>query len=301
MLPPRNSPRALRIHLRAHPLLQLLPDVRPHRLGRVRDGGHRPSVLRLRDERALARVPRIEEGLGGRGADQAWVRDACEAHAGDVSRGGGDAVEVPDRFGGARLELLRCGEGSVGDIARKGTREGRRKEGGKRRGKNRGTYRTGRRRSRARRCRCTPRASFRTVGLEIIGEDVMRAPAEPQGKSSRWHDGKYLPSRMSTTRQSPGSAPSTATGPERLWIFVRSTFMMSSLQSLLPIWAPVQSVRGDNINTSFHHQAYLVRRRGRTNALNFEDISGLDGSHGRDVRTSVGERLSNCLLETGYK
>lgn len=37
------------------------------------------------------------------------------------------------------------------------------------------------------------------------------------------------PSRMSTTRQSPGSAPSTATGPERLWILVRSTFMMSSL------------------------------------------------------------------------
>ena len=67
--------------------------------------------------------------------------------------------------------------------------------------------------------------------------------------------------------------------------------MMSSLQSLLPIWAPVQSVRGGNVNTSFHRQAYLVRRRGRTDALNFEDISGLDGSHGWDVRASMGERF----------
>ena len=40
-----------------------------------------------------------------------------------------------------------------------------------------------------------------------------------------------VPSRMSTTRQSPGSAPSTAIGPERLWIFVRSTFLMSSLSA----------------------------------------------------------------------
>ncbi len=66
-------------------------------------------------------------------------------------------------------------------------------------------------------------------------------------------------SRISTTKQSPGSAPSTAMGPERLWILVRSTFFTSSLagvsrsvlsnqdielsrsQSLLPIWAPVQS------------------------------------------------------------
>jgi len=43
------------------------------------------------------------------------------------------------------------------------------------------------------------------------------------------NNGLNKPSSMSTTKQSPGSAPSTAMGPERLCILVRSTLLMSSL------------------------------------------------------------------------
>lgn len=46
------------------------------------------------------------------------------------------------------------------------------------------------------------------------------------------HSAVYMadvPSKISTTKQSPGSAPSTAMGPERKWIAVRSAFFTSSL------------------------------------------------------------------------
>ena len=106
MLPSRYSPRTLFVHLRPDVFGQVLPHIGADGLGRERDSRDRPGVLR--DERALSRVPGVEQLLGGCGADQAWVRDPGEAHAGDVPRGGVDPVEVPDRFGSAGLELLSC-------------------------------------------------------------------------------------------------------------------------------------------------------------------------------------------------
>ena len=103
MLPTGDRPRALGINLLSRLLRELLPNVRTHRVGEQRDRGHRAGVLV--DQRCLAFRPRREELGGGRCANQARVRHACEAHAGDVPRGGIDAVEVPDRLRRAALEL----------------------------------------------------------------------------------------------------------------------------------------------------------------------------------------------------
>ena len=84
MLPPRHGPRPLLRDLLPHRVVHLLPDVRADRLGEERDGRDGAGV-RV-DERGLARGPRREELCGGRGADEARVRDAGELDAGDVAR-----------------------------------------------------------------------------------------------------------------------------------------------------------------------------------------------------------------------
>lgn len=89
MLPPGDRPRALPVYLLPHVLREFLPDVRARREREQRHGRDRVRVRG--DELALALVPRREELRGGRGADETRVRDAGEAHAGDVAGRGVDA------------------------------------------------------------------------------------------------------------------------------------------------------------------------------------------------------------------
>ena len=103
MLPSRDRPRTLSVYLLPCVLRKLLPDVRADCIREQRDRGHCAGVLV--DQRCLAVGPRREELSGGRGADQAWVRHAREAHSGDVPRRGVDAVEVPDSLRSAALEF----------------------------------------------------------------------------------------------------------------------------------------------------------------------------------------------------
>lgn len=106
MLPPGNRPRPLRPNTLHDLLGRLRADIRALRQRGVRNG--RRTFPALINEPLLARVPLLKHLLRGRGADQARVGHAREAHAGDVPRARVDAFEVPDRFRGARFELLRC-------------------------------------------------------------------------------------------------------------------------------------------------------------------------------------------------
>lgn len=65
---------------------------------------------------------------------------------------------------------------------------------------------------------------------------LAKMPVNPHGASS-WH----CTSMISTSRTSPGSAPSISNGPVRKWTRVRSTSRMSLAESLFLIWPPVQS------------------------------------------------------------
>lgn len=66
-------------------------------LGRQRDVA--VHVAARRDEFCLALVPRLEDFGGGRAAQDAWVDEAGEAHAGDVAGGAEDAYMQKKRTG----------------------------------------------------------------------------------------------------------------------------------------------------------------------------------------------------------
>lgn len=80
---------------------------------------------------------------------------------------------------------------------------------------------------------------------------------------------------MSTTSTSPGLAPSTAMGPERLWMRVRSTFCCQLLPSSSAIDTHLDVVRGVVV-------ADLPARP--VVALDLEHLVLLDGAVSRDVR-----------------
>lgn len=106
MLARRYSACTLAGDLLPNLIRDILSDVRASRLRWERDGRDGGTV-RV-DQRALTRVPRREQLRRGRGADEARVRHAREAHPGDVPRRGVDAVEVPDRLRGSAVELAGC-------------------------------------------------------------------------------------------------------------------------------------------------------------------------------------------------
>lgn len=106
MLARRHSARTLASDLLPDLIRDILSDIRASRLGRERDGRDGGAV-RV-DERALTRVPCREQLRRGRGADEARVRHAREAHPGDVPRRRVDAVEVPDSLRGLAVELAGC-------------------------------------------------------------------------------------------------------------------------------------------------------------------------------------------------
>lgn len=107
MFASRDRPRTLVVNLVERLLGQVLADIRTLGLRRERDCGHR--VLVRRDKLTLALVPSREQFRGGRSADEARVRDAGEAHSGNVTRRRIDAVEVPDSLARLAVELARCG------------------------------------------------------------------------------------------------------------------------------------------------------------------------------------------------
>lgn len=121
-----------------------------------------------------------------------------------------------------------------------------------------------------------PRASSQRGSLH---HEVYEAPKFRECRTLR------APSSISTTRQSPGSAPSIAIGPDRLWIFVRSTFLMSSLSSknqlhcaskvlnLYPHCHCSRSGHQSNLG-SMSSSVCNVRKHscGPTDALNLEDL-----------------------------
>lgn len=78
MLASRDSPGTFVVDLGLHVLRQVLPDIRA--LGLRREGYGRDSVLVLRDERALTRVPSSKQLRGGCRANQAGVRDSSETN-----------------------------------------------------------------------------------------------------------------------------------------------------------------------------------------------------------------------------
>lgn len=103
---------ALLVDLLAHLVGQFLADIGALR-GRGESDLGAASLVRL-DEITLALVPLVKQLLRWHRADQAGVRDSCEAHAGNVPRGRIDALKVPDGLGRLGVELVREQATTVG-------------------------------------------------------------------------------------------------------------------------------------------------------------------------------------------
>lgn len=81
------------------------PDVDIDRLGRL--GDITIHVAASGDELAFAFVPEFEHFLGRSAAENAWVNEAGESNARDVARTAVYAFEVPDRFCGLGVDLIK--------------------------------------------------------------------------------------------------------------------------------------------------------------------------------------------------
>lgn len=146
--------------------------------------------------------------------------DAGKAYTGNVSRSSVDSLEVPDGLRSLALKLLRYSYIRAIKVL---YISGRTKE----------TTAVSQLKldtSRDKLNTIQKRESLQSPCIYIVSTVFTtwdHIGTYPQGIFS-----KGWTSRMSTTRQSPGSAPSTATGPERLWTRVRSTSRISSLTEM---------------------------------------------------------------------
>lgn len=152
---------------------------------RLRRLGDNALQLGGRDELGLAAVP-LREDLGAGGtAQDARVDEAGEADVREVARGAEDAFEVPDGF--RAVDRINRGLSTPSRT----TAEAR--DGNLKRGTTSGTYALG------------YISSKNPPPLSLS-----KTPVNPHGCS--WNG---CTSWISTTRTSPGSAPSTSKGPVR--------------------------------------------------------------------------------------